>query len=68
MKYSVVEHVVERPIQYTYTVLLFSSKKKGQRARHRISSTPGTGTESATPDVYIVMEEASPVPTWHVEI
>lgn len=76
MKYSVVKHVVERPIQYTYTVLLFSSKKtKGKRQDTESVPllAPGTesakpGTESATPDVYIVVEEASPVPTWHAEI
>lgn len=69
MKYSVVEHVVERPIQYTYTVLLFSSKKtkgKGQDTESVPLLAPGT--ESTTPDVYIVMKEASPVPTWHAEI
>lgn len=61
--------MVERPIQYTYTVFLFSSKKtkgKGQDTESVPLLAPGT--ESTTPDVYIVMKEASPVPTWHAEI
>ena len=53
--------MVERPIQYTYTVLLFSSKKtKGKRQDTESVPLLAPGTESATPDVYIVVEEAKP--------
>lgn len=58
----------------TQTVLLLSSENKetnknpkGQRARHRISPTPGTRNWVATLGVHTVPKEASPDHTWHVE-
>lgn len=68
MEYSVIEHVVERLIQYTYTVLILSSgKTKGKGQDTESVPLPAPGTESTSAGVYTVMEEASLVPTWHTE-
>ncbi|EGW06154.1 hypothetical protein I79_007133 [Cricetulus griseus] len=52
--------------QFCYLVL---EKTKGKGKGQDTESVPlmAPGTESTTPGVYTVMEEASPVPTWHIE-
>lgn len=72
-EYNVAKHV-EKQIQYTnsFVIKFWKQKKqtktpKGQRARHRISPTPGTRNWVATLGVHTVPKEASPVHTWHVE-